>query len=111
MNRDYIVLQVRQSSTRLPGKLLFPLKGISIFEHIIIRLKMVQLVDGIIVATTTDTEPSIRSIVRRHDVHVLIGSEEDVLSRFIAAVKRYKVRNVVRATGDNPLVDIENIWN
>ncbi len=109
MDKDYIVLQVRQSSTRLPGKLLLPLKGISIFEHIIIRLKMVQLAEGIIVATTADTEPSIRSIVSHHDVHVLIGSENDVLSRFVSAVKRYRIRNVIRATGDNPLVDIEHI--
>lgn len=109
MDKDYIVLQVRQSSTRLPGKLLLPLKGISIFEHIIIRLKMVQLADGIIVATTADTEPSIRSIVSRYDVHILIGSENDVLSRFVSAVKRYRIRNVIRTTGDNPLVDIEHI--
>jgi spore coat polysaccharide biosynthesis protein SpsF len=39
----------------------------------------------------------------------LIGSENDVLSRFVSAVKRYGIRNVVRATGDNPLVDIEHI--
>jgi spore coat polysaccharide biosynthesis protein SpsF len=109
MDKDYIVLQVRLSSSRLPGKLLLPLKGISIFEHIIIRLKMVQLADGIIVATTADTEPSIRSIVSRYGVHILIGSENDVLSRFVTAVKRYRIRNVIRTTGDNPLVDIEHI--
>ena len=107
MKNDYIVLQVRLSSKRLPGKLLLPLKGISIFEHILMRLKTAKYADGIVVATTADTEPSIKHAADKYGVLVLIGSEEDVLSRYVCAVKKYRIRNVIRATGDNPLVDID----
>jgi len=107
MNRDYIVLQVRLSSTRLPGKLLLPLKGITILEHILIRLKMSRTAAGIIVATTHDTAPHISTITERYGARTLIGSEEDVLGRFIAVLRRFRIDNVVRATGDNPLVDID----
>ncbi len=109
MVNDYIVLQVRLSSKRLPNKLLLPLKGISIFEHILMRLKMVKTVSGLVVATTAGTEQLIRDIAHKYGTFILIGKEDDVLSRFINAVKKYNMRNVVRATGDNPLVDIEYI--
>ena len=109
MVNDYIVLQVRLSSKRLPNKLLLPLKGTSIFEHILMRLKMVKTVSGLVVATTAGTEQLIRDIAHKYGTFILIGKEDDVLSRFINAVKKYNMRNVVRATGDNPLVDIEYI--
>jgi len=105
--KDFVVLQVRISSTRLPGKLLLPLKGLSIFEHILLRLKEVKGSDGIIVATTADTAPLISKTARRHGAELLVGSENDVLSRYAQAVNTYGLRNVIRATGDNPLVDIE----
>ncbi len=109
MGNTYIVLQVRLFSTRLPRKLLLPLKGISIFEHILQRLTCAKLPDGIIVATTDDTAPFISGISAQYDACVVLGSEEDVLSRFIRAVDRYSVDTVIRATGDNPLVCIEYI--
>ena len=109
MVNDYIVLQVRLSSKRLPNKLLLPLKGTSIFEHVLIRLKMVKTVSGLVIATTAGTEQLIRDIAHKYGTFILIGKEDDVLSRFTNAVKKYNMRNVVRATGDNPLVDIEYI--
>ncbi|MBA7671258.1 hypothetical protein ES703_79412 [subsurface metagenome] len=109
MVNDYIVMQVRLSSKRLPNKLLLSLKGTSIFEHILIRLKMVKTVSGLVVATTAGTEQLIRDIAHKYGTFILIGKEDDVLSRFSNAVKKYNMRNVVRATGDNPLVDIEYI--
>ena len=63
MEKDYIVLQVRLRSQRLPEKLLLPLKGITIFEHILKRLSGARLPEGIIVATTEDTKPRIKDIM------------------------------------------------
>lgn len=109
MNNDYIVLQVRLGSTRLPGKLLLPLGGLTVFEHILIRLGRAMRPDGIIVATTADTAPHIESTAQRYGAGIVVGSEDDVLSRYIDAIDEYSIRNVIRATGDNPLVCIEYI--
>ncbi|MBN2322602.1 MAG: NTP transferase domain-containing protein [Spirochaetes bacterium] len=107
MSRDYVVLQVRISSTRLPGKLLLPLCGVTIFEHILRRLKTASKTSGVVVATTAETDPFIRDTAKRYGAGVVVGSEEDVLSRYVTAVEHYRISNVVRATGDNPLVSIE----
>ncbi len=106
MENDYIVLQVRLGSKRLPEKLLLPLKGITIFEHILKRLSKAKAPKGIIVATTKDTLPFIEDISKRYYAYILTGSEDDVLSRFVDSISTYSIVNVVRATGDNPLVCI-----
>jgi spore coat polysaccharide biosynthesis protein SpsF len=109
MSKDYIVLQVRIGSTRLPGKLLLPLCGMTIFEHILRRLEKASKTSGVIVATTASTIPFINDTLKRYGAGVVVGSEEDVLSRYVTAVERYRIRNVIRATGDNPLVSIEHL--
>ena len=109
MNRDYIVLQVRLGSTRLPGKLLYKLSGITIFDHIIKRLLSVKLPKGIIVATTRNTIDKIIDIIKKYQIEFFVGPEEDVLKRYALAVKKFKINNVIRATGDNPLVCIDYI--
>ena len=109
MDNDYIVLQVRLRSTRLPNKALLPLAGVTIFEHILQRLILARLPKGIIVATTEDTAPRIRDISKRYSVPILVGSEEDVLSRYVACIDKWAIKNVIRATADNPLVSIEYI--
>jgi spore coat polysaccharide biosynthesis protein SpsF len=107
--RDCVVLQARLHSTRLPGKLLLPLAGKSVLEHVLLRLAAARLPEGIVVATTPSTEPHAREIAARHGAALLVGSEEDVLGRFVQAVRAHGLRNVVRATADNPLVSVEYV--
>ncbi len=106
---NFIVLQVRLNSRRLPRKLLYELRGKTIFEHILIRLLQAKLPSGVIVATTEDTLPHIKGITDRYPIEVIIGPEDDVLKRYALAVEKYEIDNVIRATGDNPLVSIEYI--
>lgn len=107
MKGTFVVLQARINSTRLPGKLLLPLKGISILEHILMRLVCAEIPEGVIVATTRETVPHIDNILSRYRVHLFVGSEEDVLGRFWGAVQQFGATTAVRATADNPLVCIE----
>lgn len=109
MRNSSIVLQVRLRSTRLPNKLLLPLKDGTIFEHILRRLGAAEIPSRIVVATTSDTAPFISRTADRHGVPIVVGSEQDVLSRFVKAIRAFHIDNVVRATGDNPLVSIEYI--
>lgn len=109
MENDYTVLQVRLHSKRLPHKLLLPLKGGTIFEHVLVRLAAAVIPKGVVIATTKDTEPLIKETADDHGAPIITGSENDVLSRFVKSVRSFNIDNVVRATGDNPLVSIEYI--
>jgi len=107
MKSVYTVLQVRVNSKRLPRKLLLPLNGLSIFEHILIRLLQAKETAGVIVATTQNTLPWINDINRRYGIKVFAGDEDDVLGRYVKAIEMYNIGTVVRATGDNPLVSTD----
>jgi len=109
MKGTFIVLQARMKSTRLPGKLLLPLKGITMLEHILMRLRYAEVPQGVIVATTEDTLPHIKNIIKKFGALPFAGSEEDVLGRFYGAVRLYDVKTAVRATADNPFVCIQHL--
>jgi len=99
------IIQARMSSTRLPNKVLADIEGKPMLWHIINRLKRAELVDEIIVATTTNRkdEPIIE-LAKETKAEWFRGSESDVLDRYYQAAKRHKVDVIVRITADCPLV-------
>jgi spore coat polysaccharide biosynthesis protein SpsF len=107
MGKTAIILQVRLASTRLPGKLLLPLCGKSIFEHILMRLQAAREASSVIVAAPQNSAAAIGDVVEQYGASLFVGSEEDVLERFVEAARCHDVQTVVRATGDNPLVSID----
>lgn len=100
------VIQARMGSTRLPGKILLPLGSSCSLDHMINRLRRVKDIDRIVVATSTrraDDQVAARAGTR--GVDVVRGSESDVLSRFVKALKTEPEAIVLRLTADCPLVD------
>lgn len=105
-----ILIACRMKSSRLPRKALLPIVGKPLIDHLIERMKAVQKANEIILCTSTHPDDAIlENAAKRNGIHFFCGSEEDVLSRFIAAAKQYQLEVVVRVTGDNPLTDPEYI--
>lgn len=106
MDRTAIILQARMGSRRLPGKTLMAIGTLNVLEHCIARLDVAGL--PLIVATTDRAEDdAIEVAARRVGAQVFRGDADDVLGRYIAAAKTFEVTSIVRATGDNPLVDAD----
>jgi spore coat polysaccharide biosynthesis protein SpsF len=102
-----IVLQARLASKRLPGKALHRIDGDSIVVRCLKRL-LASDVAPVILATTTCREDD--ALVEEADscgVLSVRGSADDVLSRFALVTELVQPQFVVRATADNPAVDIE----
>lgn len=100
-------IECRMTSTRLPGKVLLEaIDGMSMLEVMIRRVKKSKLINGIILATTTnhDDDPIV-DLARKLNVLVYRGSELDVLSRVVEAHEDCKSDIVVELTGDCPLAD------
>jgi spore coat polysaccharide biosynthesis protein SpsF len=103
-------LQARMGSTRLPGKVLLRIAGRSILERSVWRLGAARTLDGVAVLTTLRGEDDeVAAEAERLGVRVFRGAETDVLRRFRDAAKRFRPEIVVRATADNPLIDIGSI--
>lgn len=99
------VIQARTGSTRLPGKVMYPLDGTPTLAHVVKRVTAAESVDRTIVATSTKSpDDVIESCVSRAGAAVVRGSESDVLGRFEHVVKKHDPDVLVRVTADCPLL-------
>lgn len=100
------IIQCRTSSSRLPGKAGEDLSGRPVIEWVIGRARRAGKLDKLVVATSDGAEDDwLRQKAESHGLEVIRGSQDDVLSRYVAALERFPARAVVRITGDNPLTD------
>lgn len=100
------IIQARMSSSRLPGKVLFPLADKPVIEHVVLRLKHANTLNQIVVATSTeDDDDPIEHWAKSCEVHCFRGSLNDVLDRYYRAACLYEADAVVRITADCPMID------
>ena len=101
-----IVLQARMGSTRLPGKALADVDGRPLIWHCIERLRASGL--PVVLATTERPDDDmLAAVVEKFGVRVVRGPDRDVLARYAMVAAALGLTTLVRATGDNPAVDIE----
>ena len=100
-----VIIQARLDSSRLPRKILMPIRGKVLIAHIVERLELSESVRNIAIATTDDSYAAIRNaLIHYPNIKFFSGSKDNVLERTYLAAKMLDSRLVIRATGDNPLV-------
>ena len=101
-------IEARMTSSRLPGKVMMKANGIPLLTHLVRRLKSVQSIDVICIATTTNTTDDIlETLAVSEGISVFRGSESNVLSRVIGAAESVAADVIVEITGDCPIIDPE----
>jgi spore coat polysaccharide biosynthesis protein SpsF len=106
VRRPGIVLQARTGSARLPGKVLAPIAGQPLVAHCLSRLSASGL--PVVLATTARSQDDeLCAAAERLGFPVVRGSEHDVLARYLLAAAAFELTDVVRATADNPAVDLD----
>ena len=104
------VIEARLFSTRLPGKVMMPLAGITMLQHVIERVRQAKLVNKIILATTENPEDLvIENLCNSLGVEVYRGSNDNVMQRVLSATKNYKNSTLIQITADNPFIESEII--
>lgn len=94
------------SSQRLPGKVLKPLAGRTILEHVISSAKEALPNGPIVVATSTDpSDDPLADFCRRIGVQVHRGSLENVVQRLQMALKSTGAGAFYRICADSPFYD------
>jgi spore coat polysaccharide biosynthesis protein SpsF len=100
------VIQARMSSSRLPGKVLMPLAGKPVLEHVVCRIRACTTISQVVIATSTDqTDDVIQAWCDNAGVTCYRGSLEDVLDRYYQTAKIHQADAVVRITADCPIID------
>lgn len=96
------------SSSRCPGKVTARIGTRTLVEHCVARL-LAAAVGPVVVATSTHREDDVVAEVgHRAGASVCRGPLDDVLGRFEMAASGWSGDFLIRATGDNPAVDIES---
>lgn len=104
--RTVAIVQARLGSTRLPGKVLKRIEGVPMLRHVIERLSHAY-VDLVVVAIPdTPENDELAQYISDRGWPMYRGPEHDVLARYAGAAREYKADIVLRATGDEPFLDI-----
>lgn len=98
-----IAVQARTSSSRFPGKVLFPIKDTPLILHIISRLKILNL--PVYVLTSDDsTDDELVDLLAKNNVEFFRGNLNNVLSRFNSFLLATNYSHVFRISADSPLI-------
>tara|TARA_B100001248_G_scaffold258720_1_gene243464 strand:+ start:25 stop:690 length:666 start_codon:yes stop_codon:yes gene_type:complete len=110
MNNVYTVILARLGSTRLPGKMVKEICGISVIEFLFQRAKNLENWPNIVLATSDkQKDDKLEEFAIRSGIEVFRGSENDVAKRFALSVKDKDCEWVHRLNGDNVFFDYEKI--
>lgn len=106
-----IVVQARKGSTRLPGKVTLNFYDDQCILDLIIDKFSDPYFDSytkILATSNSNLDLSLKSYCR-NSFQFFVGSEDDVLERFINAGDKYNLTHIVRICADNPLLNVMNI--
>ncbi|MDP2759421.1 MAG: aldo/keto reductase [Sideroxyarcus sp.] len=99
------ILQARTNSSRLPGKVMLPIKGIPL--AVLAAKRAANTGREIIVATSSEfSDDGLAELVKNHGLRCFRGSLENTLDRVVGALSSYDDSTIVfRLTADNVFPD------
>ena len=101
-----ILLISRMSSRRIKKKAALKILNKTLLEIIILRLQKDFDSNNIYICTANDKfKQFYKSLAKSYNLRIFCGSEEKVLKRIIDCMSKFKLKNFVRVTADNVLID------
>lgn len=105
-----LFITARVDSSRLPNKMLLPIKGKPVIEHDIERAKQARGPDVVVLCTTKRRKDDILvDLARKHNIEHFRGSLSDKLDRWLGAAKVFGLDYFVEYDGDDVFCDPELI--
>lgn len=100
------VIQARNASTRLPGKVMMPLAGKPLLLRMYERVKASGYPLTIVIAiTNSPADDILYELCKENNIHCFRGDENDLLDRHYRAALEYNARVVIKIPSDCPLID------
>jgi len=100
-----VILQARSSSTRLPGKVLLPIKGIPLV--VLAAKRAANTGRSVIIATSSEpSDDGLSALLLSYGLWCFRGSLDNTLDRLVNALSSYDDQSIVfRLTADNVFPD------
>ena len=95
-NRIGVIIQCRQSSSRLKGKLLLKIGKKRIIDLLLDRVKKINT-DLIICAIAKEKgNNNLINVIKKNKVKIYEGSKNNVLLRYFNAAKKFSINTIIR---------------
>ena len=105
VNKNCIIVQVRQTSKRLKNKIFMKIGNTSLLSLLHSRLNKIGNINLVYAIPNNKENDKLYRVLKKLNANIFRGSEDDVLDRFYKAAKKFKAENIIRITGDCPFVD------
>jgi spore coat polysaccharide biosynthesis protein SpsF len=101
-----LLITARLKSKRLKRKVLEPINSIPIISYLVERMKQQFSNDQIVIITSSSNQDKpLVEISKKLKIRSFKGDPVDVLKRMYDASKKFKFKNFISCTADNPFVD------
>ena len=101
------IVEVRMTSSRLPGKHFLQVNDKPILQHLVERLKTVENISRVVLATTENsTDDVIVELASKLGVDSYRGSELDVMGRVLGSGEKFNADVICEVTGDCSIIDV-----
>ena len=107
----FVIAPVRTTSTRLRGKIFWPLAGKSMLQNFIERIQRAKSIDGIAIACPPRDLHEFTEFTKDWGITVVAPDVEewDLIGRLYVAGKMVRADLIIRICADNPCVEPEEI--
>lgn len=103
-----VIIQARSSSSRLPGKVMKKIGGITIVEHTINQCSKVVGRENVILATSDEvSDNDLADHVKGLGITLHRGSLENVYERFSEILRNFGIEQFVRICADSPFLNTQ----
>ena len=100
------IIQARSNSKRFKNKVMFPIYGKPIIQHVINRVKKSKFVKKLVVATSNNIkDDQLADYLSKLKVNIYRGELKNVSRRMLDVANLYKAKYFIRISGDSPLID------
>ena len=110
--KTLIIIPSRLAATRLPGKPLLKINGLSIISHVFRRAEKAKIGDVIV---ATENREIMDDVKKNGGEAILTSNKHNTgTDRIYEALKKTKIPNidlVMNLQGDEPLIDVDDIRN
>jgi len=110
--KTLIIIPARLAATRLPGKPLLKINGLSIISHVFKKAEKAKIGD---VLVATENQEIMDDVKKNGGEAILTSNKHNTgTDRIYEALKKTKIPNidlVMNLQGDEPLIDVDDIRN
>lgn len=100
------IVQARSNSKRFKNKVLYPIYGTPLIQHVVNRIKKSKKITKLIVSSSLKkSDDNLVSYLKKNKIDFFRGNLENVAMRLYETARQNQAKFFVRISGDSPLID------